>query len=69
MATSTIPEATKAARAAWCQLLEATQLSGLPAASLRRQVALGAVRIKPAAGGRYLYNRGDCERLRETIGK
>ena len=45
------------------------QLAGASEKVLRRHVALGAVRIRKARGGRYRYHRGDCERLREVIGK
>jgi len=69
MATSAVAESRDVEREHWIQLLEAMQVAGASEKVLRRHVALGAVRIRKARGGRYRYHRGDCERLREVIGK
>lgn len=66
MAASVVPKLRGANQGEWIQLLVATQLAGVSAFVLRRHVTSGAVRIMPAAGGRYLYHRGDCQKLREA---
>lgn len=66
MTASVIPDSRDVQRAEWGALLEAMQVSGLSAFVLRRQVAVGAVRIRKDRGGRYLYNLRDCERLRQA---